>query len=54
MRTTLFVLLLFAGLAGCSERPPFPVTGRLSDQQLDWYASRACHALWSRRELVVN
>lgn len=47
MRTTLLVLLLFAGLAGCSERPPFPVTGSLSDQQLDWYASRATNWLKS-------
>lgn len=41
MRGIVLVLIMLAGFTGCSERPPFPTTGRLSNEQLDWYAAKA-------------
>lgn len=43
MNRTASLLLLLALLVGCAVRPPFPTTGQLSQEQLDWYGKRATH-----------
>ena len=48
MRSISIALLFLATLLGCSERPPFPTTGRLTDGQLGWYASKATN--WLKTE----
>jgi len=48
MRSRFHLLILLVGLAGCSERPPVPPTGRLNDEQLNWYASKATN--WLKTE----